>query len=139
MPLFTLHRNYVLRTTTGHAIEFRKGQPTHVPQLLINAAISIGAVPVEGMDSVSPEEPEAVILTPAQRKAALFAAFETMAKRDDRADYTASGTPNAKRLPALTGFEVQLGERDAAWTEFRAIAQANKDQHELDAQLDKVG
>jgi len=139
MPLFTLHRNHVLRTTTGHAIEFRKGTPTLVPHLLIEDAIGIGAVPVEGMESVSPEAPEAVVLTPAQRKAALFAAFETMAQRGDRADYTASGTPNAKRLPALTGFEVQLGERDIAWTEFKAIAQANKDQHDLDAQLDKVG
>jgi len=139
MPLFTLHRNFVLRTTKGHSIGFEKGKATLVPTICIEDAIAIGAVPVEGMDSVSPEAPEAVILTPAQRKAAIFAAFETMATRGDRADYTASGTPNAKRLPALCGFEVPLGERDIAWNEFKAIAQANKDQHELDARLDKVG
>lgn len=139
MPQFTLHRNYILRTLFGHTLKFEKGVPVDVPQICVADVIAIGAIPVEGMESVDPEEPAAVILTPAQRKAALFAAFETMAKRGDRMDYTASGMPNAKRLPALCGFEVTLSERDIAWNEFKVLAQENKAQHALDARLDRVG
>lgn len=135
MARFTLHRNYILRSTNGRSVEFRKGEPTYVPPLCVQEAISIGAVPEEGMDSVDPEKQEKATLTPEQRKAAVFAAFTTMAGRGERADYSASGVPNIKRLPALTGFELTTTERDTFWAEFRGELQDQKDQAELDARI----
>jgi hypothetical protein len=134
MPLFTLHRNYVLRTTKGHAVNFRKGKPTHVAPIIVADAVAIGAVPVDGAVDVLGEEEEVVVpLTAAERKAKVFDAFRIMAGRAIREDFTASGVPNAKRLPALTDFEITSKERDAYWLEFRADVQSQKDQTNLDA------
>jgi len=136
MPLFTLHRNYLLRTTKGHAIKFEKGKPVHVPPICVNDAVAIGAIAVDGDVDVLGEEEEVVIPpTAAERKAKVFEAFRTMAGREIREDFTASGVPNAKRLPALMGFEITSKERDAYWLEFRASAQEEKDQNELDAAI----
>jgi hypothetical protein len=134
MPLFTLHRNYVLRTTRGHAINFKKGKPTNVAPICVADAMAIGAVPVDGDINVLGEEKDAVIpLTPAERKAKIFDAFRTMKGRHIREDFTASGVPNTKRLPALVDFEITSKERDAYWLEFRADVQSQKDQTNLDA------
>jgi len=139
MPLFTLHRNYVLRTTKGHSIAFEKGKPTHVPPICIEDAVAIGAIPVDAAVNVlGDEKPEVTPLTPDQRKAAIFAAFDTMSAREERIDFTASGVPNAKRIPALVGFEITPSERDTYWLEYRAKQQEAKDQAELDASMGAV-
>ena len=136
MPQFTLHRNYVLRTTKGHTLNFVKDEPTHVPPICVNDAVAIGAVAVDGdVDVLGEEETVEIPLTIAERKEKVFAAFRTMAGRAIREDFTASGVPNAKRLPVMTGFEVTSKERDAYWLEFRAAEQADKDQHELDVKV----
>lgn len=138
MPLFTLHRNYVLRTTKGHTISFKKNKATHVPPICISDAISIGAIPADDeVNVLGDEEPIVIPLTPAERKAKVFDAFRTMAGREIREDFTASGVPNTKRLPALTGFDMTSKERDAYWLEFRALAQADKDQATLDSKVEE--
>ena len=102
----------------------------------MNDAVAIGAIAVDGdVDVLGEEEEVAIQLTPAERKAAIFGAFRTMAGREIREDFTASGVPNAKRMPPLTGFEVTSKERDKCWLEFRATAQEEKDQNELDASI----
>lgn len=136
MPQFTLHRNYVLRTTKGHTIKFVKGKPTHVPPVIVADAVAIGAVAVNGDVDVLGEEVEAPTpLSSAERKAAVFAAFDSMKARDERMDFTASGLPNAKRMFPLTGFEVTSTERDTYWLEYRANAQDDKDQTILDVRI----
>jgi hypothetical protein len=47
MPQFILHRNYVLRTTNGHAIGFVANEPTNVPEICVEDAVAIGARPVD--------------------------------------------------------------------------------------------
>lgn len=135
MPLFTLHRNYVLRTTHGHTIAFQKGTPVLVPAVCIEDAVAIGAVPVEGIESVDPEVPVEAQLSPADRKAAVFKAFDVMSTRGERMDFTASGVPNAKRIPALTGFEITTTERDVFWLEYKANENADRAQTELDLRM----
>ena len=135
MPVFTLHRNHILRTLFGHTIKFEKGAPTNVPQICVPDAIAIGAVPAEGIESVDPEEVVVAQLTPAERKAAVFKAFDVMAKRGERMDFNASGLPNNKRIPALTGFEITTNERDAFWLDYKSIAEAGKTQNELDLRV----
>jgi hypothetical protein len=56
MPEFTLHRNFVLRTTKGHAINFRKGKPTYVPPTCVPDAVAIGAQALDGDVDVLGEE-----------------------------------------------------------------------------------
>ena len=134
MPLFTLHRNYVLRTTKGHSIMFEKGKEVNVPDVCVNDAVAIGAIAVDATDGdVLGEEakPERA-LTPDERKAKVFEAFGIMKTRGERNDFTASGIPNNKRLPALLGFDLTNAERDKYWRDFCALEQEANEQVELD-------
>ena len=137
MPKFTLHRNYVLRTTKGHIISFKKDQPTNVPPVCVEAAVAIGAVAVDAKDGdilgeVAKPEPS---MTADEREAKVFEAFGIMKMRNERGDFTASGVPDGRRLPVLLGFEITAQERDAYWAAFRELEQSNRDQAELDAKM----
>jgi len=137
MPQFTLHRNYVLRTTRGHAIRFVKGEPVNVPPICVEDAIAIGAQPVDPKDGdiLGEEEKPQPSLTADERKAKVFEAFSIMKTRGERNDFTASGSPDARKLPALTGFELTSKERDAFWQEYRAMEQEERAQVEIDAKV----
>ena len=116
MPLFTLHRDHILRTTKGHTIRFEAGEPSWIPPAVVPDAVAIGAIPVgERVDVLEEEKTEATPLTSQQREEELMAAIKQLASRNGRGDFTASGLPNSRRLQVLTGFEIINKERDAAW------------------------
>jgi len=120
MPYFSLHRNHVLRTTKGLSVRFKKGESVWVPPALSHDAVSIGAVPVdEEVDVIEPETPEPVILSPEEREAKIRGAIETMLKRNQRNDFTASGHPDARKMKSLTGFDVDTRERDKVWLQYQ--------------------
>jgi hypothetical protein len=123
MPMFTLHRKFTLRTTKGHVVGFIKDEPVWVPPVCVHDAIAIGAVQVDGdkVDNLGDVEQEVVAMSPAERRIRVFEAFRVMKGRAERMDFTASGVPNAKRLPAITGFEITSRERDDYWKEFRTL------------------
>ena len=135
MPLFTLHRNYVLRTTKGHAISFVKDKPTNIPPVCVEDAVAIGARPVEGDADNINEAPEPIILSSAERKERVFKAFRIMKARNERLDFTGTGIPNAKRLPQLLGFDITTKERDVYWQEFRTDERETKEQATFDAKM----
>jgi hypothetical protein len=138
MPLFTFHRNYVLRTTKGHAICFEKDKPTEIPPVCVEDAVAIGARPVEGDADNIDETPEPIIMSAAERKEAVFEAFRTMKARNERLDFTGTGIPNAKRLPQLLGFDITSKERDTYWQAFRAAEREVEEQANLDAHAAKT-
>jgi hypothetical protein len=120
MAMFTLHRNFILRTNKGHSIRFVKGVATWVPPLCTEDVIAIGAVPQEdGVDVVPPDAAPEVELTAEQREAKLFDAFGIMLARNEREDFTAANQPHCKKLYPIVGFEVPTGERDEAWKKYR--------------------
>lgn len=126
MPYFTLHRNYTLRTTKGHTINFVKGMETWVPPMCVPDVVAIGAVAKdEAVDVLGEEEKPVVSISPEERKAKIHAAFDTMLSRSERTDFTASGLPHAKKLSDLVGFEVANRERDTEW---QAYTQAKAEQ-----------
>jgi hypothetical protein len=139
MPMFTFHRNYMLRTTKGHAIRFEKDKPTNVPPSCVEDAVAIGARPVEGDAANISEAPETITMTVAERKEKVFEAFRTMKGRNERLDFTGTGIPSTKRLPTLLGFDITSKERDTYWEAFRAgerevAEQASFDAHTVEAQ-----
>lgn len=130
MPEMTLHRNYVLRTTKGHCIRFIKNEPVFVPPICLEDAVAIGALAVtDGEDDILPDDEQAVVLTQAERKAAIINAFDVMTARKERSDFTGNGLPNPKKLEQIVGFEVHSKERDNAWREYR-VAMENPGEDE---------
>lgn len=114
---FVLHRDMLLATRQGHTIEFKKGEPTHVPPECYKEVIAVGGVPSEEIpepprNSNEPADPEA-------RKAKIFEAFTTLIERNERGSFTATGIPKSDSLTDILGFRVDVNERDELWTEYK--------------------
>jgi hypothetical protein len=115
-----LPRNRTIASTCGLSIEFKKGEFHLVPPAMYAEVIAAGGVPeTEIPDDEKPPAPP----TPeslAEREVLLFAAFEDMAKKNARNEFTAGGMPHLGPLAQRLGFSVEAKERDAAWAKFMA-------------------
>jgi hypothetical protein len=124
MPEFILNRDYVMRTTHGHIINFKKGQPTYVPPVCSKDAVALGADAVNNdVDVLGPEPVAVPELSAVDREAKLYAAYDAMIARNGqeayRTDFNAQGLPSTKPLSALTGFEVTAAERNDSYQKYR--------------------
>ncbi len=116
---FTMFRNRTVATSRGHIIEFLKGVPTHVPPECYDEVIAAGAIPEDEMPDAEVAE-NAEPNDPAERRAAMFDAFEKIVLRNNRDDFAASGAPNGKALNTLLGWPVESKERVATWNQFKS-------------------
>jgi hypothetical protein len=113
-------RNMTVSSISGRSVEFKRGEPTYAPPQMHAELIERGIVPAEAM----PEEPEVPgVKEPTllqEREAALFAAFEKIALRGKRTDFTAVGIPhNAVLVKELGWNDLNAKERDAAWAKWQ--------------------
>lgn len=117
---FVMHRNRTIVSTSGHAIEFVKGELTHVPPAMYEQVMAAGGVPEEEIDLDPPKEGEVIEpADPVTRQKEIFKAMEKVTLRGKREEFTASGAPHAKVLSTELGWTVQNKERDQAWTAFQ--------------------
>lgn len=119
---FMLNRNRTITSTCGLSVEFKKGELHLVPPAMYGEVLAAGGVPEE---ELSEDEKPPAAATPealADREAAIFAAFETIAKRNNREDFTAGGMPHLSVLTGITGWAVAAKERDSTWVKFLAKA-----------------
>ncbi|WP_025915514.1 hypothetical protein [Herminiimonas sp. CN] len=120
---FVLNRNKIIVSLQGHAIEFKKGEPTHVPHALWAEVQAVGALPEDELPEeirTASKEP----LDPIERKGLIFAAFEQLVLDAKRESFTGTGVPHAKALAAQMGFIIDNKERDALWAEFQLADKA---------------
>jgi hypothetical protein len=112
-----LNRNYVLATTKGHIIEFKKGVPVYVPDSVLSEALAVGAATESG-EPPELEEEKALPGAPSglmDRLAALDKAIDTLVKRNARGDFTAAGAPSMTALKDLLGWAPSPREVQQAW------------------------
>ena len=80
--------------------------------------IAVGVVPTEDSPepavSDGPREP----VLPTDRTAAINAAFEKIALRNERTDFTSNGSPHAAVIAKELGWSIGGKERDLAWQKF---------------------
>lgn len=116
---FTLHRDRVLASVLGLSVEFKKGVPTHVPPELHNEALAIGAEPEDELVEEKPATKTNEPADPNKRKEEIFAAFDMLALRNERTDFTAGGAPRDQALESVLGWKLSAKERDILWAEFK--------------------
>ena len=121
MPLYTLNRNYLLRTTSG-VISFNKGEPTHVPSHMEREVVAIGAEIAEGSapELLEPEKKLAPSPVGDDRREQIATAIELIVDRNESNDFTGSGRPSVKAVERILGFDVDQSEVNSAWNDFKA-------------------
>jgi hypothetical protein len=111
-------RDMTVASISGRSVAFKKGVPTYAPPQMHAELISVGVVPAEELPEETKDEGPQEPLTPTEREAALFAAFEKMALRGKREEFTGTGVPHAGALKHILGWAVDAKERDAAWAKW---------------------
>lgn len=130
-----MHRNRVIRTLSGHSIQFVKGEPVSVPDTAIKECVALGAVFAKGS-----EVPEAAVAlledvppklqdvpkTPAERKKRILGLFREMIANQEahRTHFAASGRPRARYVSDILNFDVPTQEIEEHWT---ALISPNED------------
>lgn len=114
---FIMNRDHTVTSTSGHVIQFKKGQATFVPPSLHRAAIAAGATAHDGEVEFEPKGAKTVEpADPAERKEALLMILGAIKERDAREDFTASGQPKTKVVETMAGFEVSSREIGELWS-----------------------
>lgn len=122
---FVFARAKTVSSVYGHVIHFPKDEPTHVPPEMYAEVMAVGGVPEDELDLDPPKPGEKQEpIDPIERKKAIFAAFEAIAVRGKREEFTAGGQPHPKALAKELGWSVQNKERDALWVEFQTADKA---------------
>jgi len=111
-------RKMTVASISGRSVGFEKGVPTYAPPQMHAELIAVGIVPAEEMpepeDTGEVKEP----MVPAEREAAMFAAFEKLVLRAKREEFSATGIPHAAVMAKELGWSLGNKERDAAWRKF---------------------
>ena len=138
MAEYVLNRNFVLRSMTGHSVNFVKNVPTFVPALIEREARGIGAERCQcprnkrhqsesvqharraNPDMLDPETPEVAPLSHDERAEQIRTAFALLTERNDSKDFTGAGVPSVKAVEKLVDFDVDRNEVVALWQAYRA-------------------
>lgn len=119
-----LDRRATLRHLTGQSIQFEPGVPIGVAPQLIKTAISMGAKMVDGnTPDLSEDEPTPMNrgpVDPEERMQEITEIVSQMIERNDRDEWTGTGTPNVQRVTELLGYKVQKNEVVDAFAAARA-------------------
>lgn len=113
-----LDRNHTVRSTLGHMITFKKGEPTLVPAHMMRLCAEIGAKRTDKKDAIAPPEEESQPpqpIDPGQRLVSVRAAIEALVERNNVKDFTAGGTPKTSSVSDETGYKVDRTEVAKAW------------------------
>lgn len=120
MPQMIMLRDYVLASTFGLSVRFKKGEPTHVPSPMVAEAMERGAVPADGK---APEfEAEVVVAAPAgdERAALILEAVRELVAKNDADDFGGNGAPKVRSVERELGFDVDQAEVKTTWKQFQA-------------------
>lgn len=126
MPEMLLNRTFVLPTTKGQIIHFRKGESTWVPPGCVSEALAIGAVLADGSDANVIEQVDISKAPddPVLREKMLLDLFGKLIAVNQRNDFTAAGAPHIKAIERELKFKVDNKERDAVWHKFHDLQAA---------------
>ena len=117
--MFVLNRDKTISGTSGHTIEFKKGEPVHVPREMHEAVLEKGAVPAEELD-LEPAKKSDVPNDQIERNELIKVAMEQIVLRNSRDEFAANGSPHREALAKITGWSVTKKECDDVWKKMQA-------------------
>lgn len=116
---YIMNRNIRVASTLGHTVEFKKGEPAHVPPCMYIQVQECGGMPADGEAAYIDDEVKEYVPTGEERRKVISEAMSRMVAENKRGDFGANGLPNVKKLSARIGFNVDGKERLAVWVQHR--------------------
>ena len=116
---YVSHRDITVASVYGVSREFKKGKPLDCPPLMHGELLAAGVLPVDEIVEPTVIEGTTEPVAPEARLKELFVAYEKMALRSKRGDFSGSGVPNLAVLTELLGWKVEAKERDSSWAKFQ--------------------
>jgi hypothetical protein len=117
---FILNRDLELASTSGHAVSFKKDQPTFVPPPMWKEVKALGAEPTEEIPEDLKEPVSKVPEDQDERDKEIRAAIEALTLKNQREDFGAGGKVNLKPLSDFVGWTVSAKERDRVLAQIAA-------------------
>ena len=111
-------RNMTVSSLSGRSVAFEKGIPKYAPPQMHAELIAVGVVPAEEIPEPEPTLEPVEPTVPTEREAAINAAFEKIALRNERTDFNANGTPHAAVVAKALGWSLGGKELGTAWQKF---------------------
>lgn len=123
--LFVSQRDITITSTLGYSIEFKKGEPTHVPRAMHAEVLDKGIVAADPVDAEQVTEaaaPRKILVAPEdgdERKAQVDDAIRAIVKRNSSKDFSASGIPSAAAVTGMVGWKAEPSEIRESWARLR--------------------
>lgn len=132
MPMMTCIRDYTLRTTTGHVIGFKAGEPTYVPYDCVDAALAVNIIPAQGGYAERKDEKimgpaRIAAMSPEMREAILLHTIDELVREGETSAFDGGGKPKAGALKERSGFEVTATERTKLYDMYRDLKASSSD------------
>ena len=109
-----LDRKATLRHKIGQSFRFEPGIPVGIPPQCVKAVIAIGGKVVDGptpdLEEDVSNKPNFGPIDPEERLEEITEVVKKMIERNDRDEWTGTGTPNVHRVTELLGYKVQKSE-----------------------------
>lgn len=126
---FVSNRNIVVRSTSGHSIDFKKGEPTYVPPQMREFVLEKGILPVDGEGlPVDPAEntvvleEKPILLAPDdgdELDKQILAVVEKIVSRNNADDFAGGGCPSAKAVSHALHYKVDQKSVKKVWEKHR--------------------
>lgn len=117
-------RDITVASVSGRSVAFKKGVPTYAPDQMHAELIRHGIVPTEEIPEPEDDGGVKEPTVPADRQAAVFAAFEKVILRGKRGDFAGTGAPHAAVMSKELGWSLDGKERDVLWQAFQSAKAA---------------
>lgn len=132
MPQMICQRDFTLRTTSGHTIHFKAGEPKNVPQECVDAALAVNIIPAAGGFAERPEEKHVgpariATMSVEMRDAIILHTIHELVRNGESATFDAGGKPKPAAIKDVSGLDVSATERSKLWDKYRDLIGSNSD------------
>jgi hypothetical protein len=131
--LMVCPRNFTLRTTLGHTIQFKAGEPTPVPNEVVELALAVNILPAPNQALPAHNEGHASGFTKIAampqllREAIVMRCLDELVRENNPANFSGGGRPKPASIRERCAIDVSATETNKAWERYRELKANNED------------
>lgn len=131
--LMVCPRNYTLRTTLGHVIAFKAGEPVAVPNEVVELALAVNILPAPNQtlpahsEGAAPGFTKIAAMPQLLREAIVMRCIDELVRENNPANFSGGGRPKPTSIRERCAIDVSATETNKAWERYRELKSNNED------------